>query len=95
MIIISGQRGTGKTKELIAYCLDNDCTIACRTPEREREIVAKSIGYFNQKVKTVLFDQLRGRNDNIALDDAWDDFLDLFRKEYGFYGEINAVTREV
>ena len=56
MIIISGQRGTGKTKELIAYCLDNNCAIACRTPERETEIIEKSICYFNQRVKTVLFD---------------------------------------
>ena len=95
MIIISGQRVTGKTKELIAYCLGNDYIIACRTPEREREIIDKSICYFNQKVKTVLFDQLRGKNESIALDDAWEDFLSLFRKEYGFNGNISAITREV
>ena len=95
MIIISGQRGTGKTKELIAYCLDNNCAIACRTPERETEIIEKSIYYFNQRVKTVLFDQLKGNNENIALDDAWEDFLSLFRKEYGFNGNVSAITREV
>ena len=95
MIIISGQRGTGKTKELIAYCLDNNCAIACRTPERETEIIEKSICYFNQRVKTVLFDQLKGSNENIALDDAWEDFLSLFRKEYGFNGNVSAITREV
>jgi hypothetical protein len=95
MIIISGQRGTGKTKELIAYCLDNNSAIACRTPEREREIIEKSICYFNQKVKTILFDQLKDKDENIALDDAWEDFLSLFRKEYGFNGNISAITREV
>ena len=95
MIIISGQRGTGKTKELISYCLDNNCAIACRTPERETEIIEKSICYFNQKVKTVLFDQLKGSSENIALDDAWEDFLGLFRKEYGFDGNVSAITREV
>ena len=95
MIIISGQRGTGKTKELIAYCLDNNCAIACKTPEREREIIEKSICYFNQKVKTILFDQLKGKDENIALDDAWEDFLSLFRKEYGFNGNVSAITREV
>ena len=93
MIIISGQRGTGKTKELIAYCLDNNCTIACRTPERE--IIEKSICYFNQKLKTVLFDQMKGKSENIALDDAWEDFLSLFKKEYGFNGNVSAITREV
>ena len=95
MIIISGQRGTGKTKKLIAYCLDNDYTIACRNPEREKDIIEKSIYYFNQRVKTVLFDQLKGRKDNIALDDAWEDFLSLFRKEYGFNGNVSAITKEV
>ena len=95
MIIISGQRGTGKTKELIAYCLDNNCAIACRTPERETEIIEKSICYFNQRVKTVLFDQLKGNNENIALDDAFEDLLSLLREEYDFNGNISAATVEV
>lgn len=95
MIIISGQRGTGKTKELIAYCLDNDCTIACRTKEREMEIIEKSIGYFNQKVKTVLFSQLKGMEDPIALDDAFEDLVAIFREECCYRGEIKAITRGV
>lgn len=95
MIIISGQRGTGKTKELIAYCLENNCTIACRTPERETEIIEKSIYYFNKRVKTVLFDQLRGRKENIALDDVLEDLLSLLREEYDFNGNISAATVEV
>jgi hypothetical protein len=42
-----------------------------------------------------LFDQLKGKSENIALDDAWEDFLTLFRKEYGFNGNVSAITREV
>ena len=95
MIIISGQRGTGKTKELIAYCLDNDCAIACKTPEREMEIVRKSIRYFNQRVKTVLFSQLKGSEDPIALDDAFTDLIDIFRADFCYQGEIKVITSEV
>ena len=95
MIIISGQRGTGKTKELIAYCLENNCTFACRTPERESEIIEKSICYFNKRVKTILFDQLRGRRENIALDDVLEDLLSLLREKYDFNGNISAATVEV
>ena len=64
-------------------------------PERETEIIEKSICYFNQRVKTVLFDQLKGSNENIALDDAFEDLLSLLREEYDFNGNISAATVEV
>lgn len=95
MIIFSGKRGTGKTKELISYCLDNNCAIACSTKEKQDQIVEKSIAYFNQPVKTILFSELKEYNGKVALDDAWDDLLDVFKLKYEFTGDVAAITREV
>lgn len=93
MIIISGKRGTGKTKELIKRCLESDIPIVCVNKLDEDIVKDKSRRYFNTTVKTVLLSELPEFSGNqIGVDDL-DSFLEyLIRSTSTYHGRIKYST---
>ena len=53
MKIIYGKRCTGKTKELICYCLENNIPILAFSERKVASLTEKSMEYFNKKVPIV------------------------------------------
>lgn len=70
---IERARGTGKTKELIEYALENDCTILAFTAQKAASLREKSIAYFGKPVRVSYGDEpdLQGK---VLIDDL-DGFL--------------------
>lgn len=93
MKVIAGRRGSGKTKELIKYCLDHDAAIICRTPEAEQSIKERSKIYFHQIVKTMLVSDLfETKEQNVAIDDI-DVFTSYLLKQlFNYEGRLTCAT---
>lgn len=55
MNLILRPRGSGKTKELIKFALDNNCSILAFTPSKVNSLKEKSLVYFGQAVPVILY----------------------------------------
>ena len=53
MKIIYGERCTGKTKQLIGYCLENNIPILAFSESKVQSLAAKSMEYFNTIVPII------------------------------------------
>ena len=75
MKIIARPQCTGKTKELIAYAIENNIPILCLTQSKIKSLNEKAEAYFNSVVPTCTLEDL---NDhivpNVLIDDA-DSFI--------------------
>ena len=71
MKIISGQRGCGKSSELIKYAYENDITIVCKNPQHHL-LLAKELNIPFGAIKFITygeFDRERQTRDNYVIDD--------------------------
>ena len=84
---IVGKRGTGKTKELIEFAVDNNCVILSANDENLREKVI-AMGYSPMMVLPFTPQTLEIVNDknlNIVIDDIDLCMIDIFKEKLKGY----------
>ena len=71
MELIYRERGTGKTKELIGYCLEHNVPILAITARKVGSLIEKSLAYYGKVVQVVTLDDvLEGNFSKLAIDDV-------------------------
>ena len=71
MELIYRESGTGKTKELIGYCLENDIPILAVTGLKIRSLIEKSVAYYGKMVQIVTLEEvMEGNFPKVAIDDV-------------------------
>lgn len=71
MELIYRERGTGKTKELIGYCLEHNVPILAITARKVGSLIEKSLAYYGKVVQVVtLEDVMEGGFTKLAIDDV-------------------------
>lgn len=89
MKVISGARGTGKTKRLIEEASTMNGTIVCKYPEKMLE---KIFYYGYRGVQVIGYDQYLSNTDTASsnyLIDEIEDFLSFLSNDHG---KVSALT---
>lgn len=78
MKIIAKPQCCGKTKELIAYSIDNNIPIFCLTPSKKASLREKALAYFGRPVWVICAEELLDADcTSVLIDDAEQLLLEL------------------
>lgn len=79
MKVIAGQNCTGKTKELIAYSLENDIPIIAFSTTKVNSLIEKSKVYFGRIVDARYYLDMLDYSGKVLIDDLDEVLPDIMR----------------
>ena len=91
MKLIHRDRCTGKTKELIAYCLENNVPILAISERKVKSLTEKSLEYFNTIVPIIRTSEFDPATTPVVAIDDIDEFLALV---IGAKVEITTLNKD-